>query len=122
LFDSQVTDTQIRQALDLVGLKETVEKLPDGIHTHCAENLFSQGQFQLLSIARAVVLNPRILLLDEITANLDAQTEEMVLSALRAASRNRTVISVSHRLYDGAHDQHARVLNINVCKKRLRSD
>ena len=122
LFDSQVTDTQIRQALDLVGLKETVEKLPDGIHTLCTENLFSQGQFQLLSIARAVVLNPRILLLDEITANLDSQTEKMVLSALRAASRNRTVISVSHRLYDGAHDQHARVLNINVCKKRLRSD
>ena len=122
LFDSQVTDTQIRQALDLVGLKETVEKLPDGIHTLCTENLFSQGQFQLLSIARAVVLNPRILLLDEITANLDSQTEKMVLSAHRAASRNRTVISVSHRLYDGAHDQHARVLNINVCKKRLRSD
>ena len=122
LFDSQVTDTQIRQALDLVGLKETVEKLPDGIHTLCTENLFSQGQFQLLSIARAVVLNPRILLLDEITANLDSQTEKMVLSALRAASRNRTVISVSHRLYDGAHYQHARVLNINVCKKRLRSD
>ncbi|MGN1140416.1 MAG: ATP-binding cassette domain-containing protein [Oliverpabstia sp.] len=104
LFAPQVTDAQIRQALDMVGLGEPVENFPDGIHTPCTESLFSQGQFQLLAIARAVVLNPKILLLDEITANLDSQTEEIVLSALRAASLNRTVISVSHRLYDGEHD------------------
>ncbi|MGN1028263.1 MAG: ABC transporter ATP-binding protein [Faecousia sp.] len=110
LFDPQVTDAQIRQALDMVGLGETVRNLPDGIHTPCTESLFSQGQFQLLAIARAVVLDPRILLLDEITANLDSQTEEMVLSALRAASQNRTVISVSHRLYNGAQNQHVRLL------------
>lgn len=110
LFDPQVTQAQILQALEMVGLGETVENLPDGIHTPCTESLFSQGQFQLLAIARAVVLNPKILLLDEITANLDSQTEEMVLSALRAASRNRTVISVSHRLYSGEQNQHAQFL------------
>jgi len=60
----------------------------------------AQGQLQLLSIARAVAANPRILLLDEITANLDSATEEKVLEALRAASTNRTVISISHRLYE----------------------
>lgn len=110
LFDPQVTDVQIRQALDMVGLEEIVESFPNGIHTSCTESLFSQGQFQLLAIARAVVLNPKILLLDEITANLDSQTEEMVLSALRTASQNRTVISVSHRLYSGEHSQYARIL------------
>lgn len=110
LFDPQITDVQIRQALDMVGLEEMVESFPNGIHTPCTESLFSQGQFQLLAIARAVVLNPKILLLDEITANLDSQTEEMVLSALRAASQNRTVISVSHRLYGGEHSQYARIL------------
>lgn len=113
LFDPQVTEVQIRKALVMTGLEETVENLPEGIHTPCTESLFSQGQFQLLAIARAVVMDPRILLLDEITANLDSQTEEMVLSALRAASQNRTVISVSHRLYEGEHEQRVRILNIN---------
>ncbi len=112
LFDPQVTDVQIRQALDMVGLGETARNLPDGIHTPCRSSLFSQGQFQLLAIARAVVLDPRVLLLDEITANLDAQTEKMVLSALRAASQNRTVISVSHRLYNGEQNQHIRFLTL----------
>ena len=112
LLDPQVTDAQIRQALEMVGLGETVDKLPQGIHTPCAESLFSQGQFQLLAIARAVVLDPRILLLDEITANLDSQTEELVLSALRAASQNRTVLSVSHRLYSGAPDRHTRFVTL----------
>ncbi|MDD6188747.1 MAG: ABC transporter ATP-binding protein [Clostridiales bacterium] len=112
LFDPQVTDAQIRQALDMVGLGETIENLPGGIRTPCTESLFSQGQFQLLAIARAVVLDPRILLLDEITANLDSQTEKMVLSALQTASQNRTVISVSHRLYNGEKNQHVRLLTL----------
>lgn len=112
LLDPQVSDVQIKQALELVGLGEIVDKLPEGIHTRCTESLFSQGQFQLLAIARAVVLNPRILLLDEITANLDSQTEEMVLSALRAASMDRTVIAVSHRLYDRDSVRQARTIEM----------
>ncbi len=109
LGDPQVSEVQVRKALDLVGLGEIVDGLPDGIHTICTETMFSQGQFQLLAIARAVVLNPRILLLDEITANLDSGTEEVVLAALRAASRDRTVISVSHRLYGGEGKKGVRV-------------
>ena len=76
---------------------DTVEALPRGFDTPCAPELFSQGQWQLLSIARAAVTNPQILLLDEITANLDAETERMVLQALKNVSENRTVISISHR-------------------------
>jgi ATP-binding cassette subfamily B multidrug efflux pump len=55
-----------------------------------------------LSIARAVVLNPQILLFDEITANLDSLTESQVLHALQAAARDRTVLSISHRLYEAS--------------------
>lgn len=62
--------------------------------------MFSQGEWQLLSIARAVAANPAILLLDEITANLGAATESRVLEALRRASEGRTVLSVSHRIYE----------------------
>ena len=58
---------------------------------------FSQGQWQLLSIARAVVAQPSLLLLDEITVNLDAETELEILQALKRVSQNRTVISISHR-------------------------
>ena len=109
LGDPQVSAEQVRKAFELVGLGEIVDRLPDGMDTICTETLFSQGQFQLLAIARAVVLNPRILLLDEITANLDSGTEELVLAALRAASRDRTVISVSHRLYGGVEKEGVRV-------------
>lgn len=112
LFDSQVSDAQIRRALELVGLRETVESFPDGIHTPCTESLLSQGQFQLLAIAQAIVSDPKILLLDEITANLDARTEAMVLSALHAAAQNRTVISVSHRLVDGGSGRPSRIVHV----------
>ncbi|MDD6212930.1 MAG: ABC transporter ATP-binding protein [Clostridiales bacterium] len=110
LLDPRIREGQIRYALKLVGLGEIVESLPQGIHTPCTEGLLSQGQFQLLSIARAIAADPKILLLDEITANLDSETEAMVLSALRSASQNRTVISVSHRLYDGERDHFARMV------------
>ena len=66
--------------------------------TICTPELFSQGQWQLLSIARAAAAKPKLLLLDEITANLDAETEKEVLEALKRVSENRTVISISHRV------------------------
>ena len=100
LGDPQVSEEQVQKALTTVGLWQTVRNLPQGLHTSCDEGLFSQGQLQLLSIARAIVLDPKLLLLDEITANLDSKTEEQVLSALKAASLHRTVLSVSHRLYE----------------------
>ena len=100
LFDPAVTQEMVCAAAEIVGLDAVIEKLEKGYDTPCREDLFSQGQWQLLSIARAVAADPEILLLDEITANLDAETELTVLHALSRASANRTVLSISHRLYE----------------------
>ncbi len=100
LGDKRITKEMAKYACELVGIDKTVQSLPNGYDTVYDNETFSQGETQLLSIARAVALNPQILLLDEITANLDAQTEAIVLSALRSASKGRTVVSVSHRLYE----------------------
>lgn len=97
LYDPAISDQAMRTAVKLAGLWDTIESLPQGYDTLCTPELFSQGQWQLLSIARAAAANPRILLLDEITANLDAETENTVLQALRRVSADRTVISISHR-------------------------
>ena len=97
LFDPVITDQAVKNVASLTGLQDTIEALPDGYDTICTPELFSQGQWQLLSIARAAVASPRLLLLDEITANLDAETEEEVLQALKRVSGERTVISISHR-------------------------
>lgn len=100
LFDPDITLEQAQTAAGLTGLDEVIRSFPEGYNTPCKPGLFSQGQWQLLSIARAVATNPRILLLDEITANLDADTEQTVLSALNRAGNGRTVLSISHRLYE----------------------
>ncbi|MCI2058916.1 MAG: ABC transporter ATP-binding protein/permease [Oscillibacter sp.] len=97
LFDPAVGPEQIRRAAELAGLHESILALPRGYDTPAARELFSQGQLQLLAIARAVAADPPILLLDEITANLDSGTERRVLRALELASRDRTVLSISHR-------------------------
>lgn len=98
LFDERISMDDVRRAAALAGLSDAIERMPDGYDTVCAPELFSQGQWQLLSIARAAAANPKILLLDEITANLDAETENAVLQALRRVSEDRTVISISHRV------------------------
>ena len=97
LGDPLVSREDAQTAARLAGLDEVIALLPQGYNTPCTEGLFSQGQWQLLSIARAVAADPGVLLLDEITANLDARTEERVLEALRRASTGRTVLSISHR-------------------------
>lgn len=100
LGDPQITGEMARAAAALAGIDAAIRALPEGYDTVCTEGIFSQGEWQLLSIARAAAADPAVLLLDEITANLDAETEARVLAALRRASAGRTVLSVSHRVYE----------------------
>ena len=97
LYDKSISEENVRAVAELTGLREAIESLENGYDTYCTPELFSQGQWQLLSIARAAVAQPALLLLDEITANLDADTEKSVLQALKRVAKNRTVISISHR-------------------------
>ena len=97
LYDSSITDEDVIEAAKVAGLHDAIMELENGYDTICKPEDFSQGQWQLLSIARAAAAKPRLLLLDEITANLDADTEKNVLEALNRVSENRTVISISHR-------------------------
>lgn len=103
LGNNNFTKEEIWRALELVGLKETVSSLPEQLDTPYQSSVFSHGQNQLLMIARAIVSNPDILLLDEITAGLDSTTEKMVVEALEKASENRTVLSISHRMSQVMH-------------------
>ena len=100
LGDPQITRKMAKDAAALAGIDAAIRALPEGYDTVCTEGIFSQGEWQLLSIARAAAADPAVLLLDEITANLDAETEARVLAALRRASAGRTVLSVSHRVYE----------------------
>ena len=100
LSDPNITQEMAENAAKLAGLDETIRSFKEGYATPCTEEMFSKGEWQLLSIARAASANPSILLLDEITANLDAETEAHVLQALRRAAKGRTVISISHRIYE----------------------
>lgn len=97
LYDNRISDRQMKAVAELTGLKEAIESLENGYDTICTPEIFSQGQWQLLSIARAAAAEPKMLLLDEITANLDAETEKSVLAALKRVAKDRTVISISHR-------------------------
>lgn len=129
LQDESISREQIEKALDFVGLKEYVESLEKGMDTKVVnDTLFSQGQKQLLAIARAIVTNPPILLLDEITANLDSITEERIVSVLDKASEAHTILSISHRLSSMiASDtvvilEHGRVKNAGSPEVLLESD
>jgi len=99
LNDEMITEEDVLQSINLTGFNEYVHELPKGLDTIITDSsTFSSGQIQLLSISRALAANPPILLLDEITANLDSLTEEKILSVLEKASEKHTILSVSHRL------------------------
>ena len=108
LYDVSITDEDVIEAAKAAGIHDAIMELDNGYDTICKPEDFSQGQWQLLSIARAAAAKPELLLLDEITANLDADTEKNVLDALNRVSRNRTVISISHR----ANAQMGRIIEI----------
>ena len=100
LRDASISVSQAEEAMRTVGLWDTVTELPSGMKTPLGEGgtKLSFGQSQLLSLARAVVTNPPLLLLDELTSGLDALTERTVLKAIRQVSAGRTIITISHRL------------------------
>ncbi|WP_455535392.1 ABC transporter ATP-binding protein [Roseburia inulinivorans] len=97
LYDETIPSERVKAVAELTGLADVIESFENGYDTKCTPELFSQGQWQLLSIARAAVAEPQMLLFDEITANLDAETEKAVLLALKRVAKDRTVISISHR-------------------------
>ena len=98
LKDENISKEDIENAIKFVELHDYIMNLEEGYDTYASPHLFSQGQRQLLSIARAIVTSPPIMLLDEITANLDSETEEKIISVLKNASSQRTLLSISHRL------------------------
>ncbi len=97
LYDETISDDEVIEALKKCNLYNTVNNFEKGIYTDCKEELFSKGQWQLLSIARAIVCDPFILMLDEISANLDSETEKEIFDTFNNIAKNKTVISISHR-------------------------
>ena len=113
LNDEQVTDQMVLDAMHAIGADEILNKYEHGIDTPIAnlgENL-STGERQLLSFARAMLYDPSILILDEATANIDTQTEQMIQRALAVASENRTTFIVAHRLSTIKHADQIIVLD-----------
>lgn len=98
LKDENISKEDVEKAIKFVGLHDYIINLEKGYDTFATSSIFSQGQKQLLSIARAIVTSPPIMLLDEMTANLDSETESKIISVLQSASNERTVLSISHRL------------------------
>ena len=100
LFRPDISDEQVVLAARSVGAHEMIARLPDGYRTHLyakGANL-SMGERQLISFARIVALGPRVLILDEATASLDSQTEELVQNGLRTIAASRTTLVIAHRL------------------------
>ena len=101
LKDNNIPLEKVREAMKTVFLDDVVmSKIKDGYNAKFKKEDFSRGQLQLLSLARALVFDPPILLLDEISANLDSETEKNLIEALEKVGKKKTMISISHRLSD----------------------
>lgn len=96
----QVSDAEVKKAAEFVQADPFIEQLPRKYHEPVGERgaTFSSGQRQLLSFARTMALNPKILVLDEATANVDTETEEAIQAALKKMREGRTTIAIAHRL------------------------
>lgn len=94
------SDEEVKRACKIVNADEFIEKLPDGYLTDIGEggNKLSIGQKQLLSFARAIVSNPKILILDEATSSIDTENEKIIQNAIKVILKNRTSLVVAHRL------------------------
>jgi len=98
--NEQATQADIERAVEMSRCRDMIDLLPDGydtVLTGSGANI-SQGQRQLLAIARAFVADPRILILDEATSNVDTRTEKAIQDAMQLVMQNRTSIVIAHRL------------------------
>lgn len=94
------SDEEVLKAAEAIGANEFIEKLSNGYETEVEErgNVLSVGERQLLSFARALLANPRIIILDEATASIDTETEVKIQNALKKLLNGRTAIIIAHRL------------------------
>lgn len=100
MFNPAITDEQVHQAAQFVQADEFIEQLPQKYTTPVLERgtEYSAGQRQLITFARTVVTDPKILILDEATANVDTETETMIQTGLSRIQENRTTVAIAHRL------------------------
>lgn len=100
LGNPDISDEDILEAAELVGAKKFIERLPSGLDYNVMErgSTLSVGQRQLISFVRAMVYNPKILVLDEATSSVDTETEEMIQKAIDKMMKGRTAIVIAHRL------------------------
>lgn len=100
LLNPAITDEQIKAAAEFVQADKFIETLPDGYSSKVIERgaSYSSGQRQLISFARTIVTNPKVLVLDEATANIDTETESLIQEGLAKMREGRTTIAIAHRL------------------------
>jgi len=100
LNNENISEAEVLKALEDVGAGPLLDRLSDGIHTELAERgaTLSLGERQLISFARALAFNPKVLVLDEATSNIDSETEQLIQYAMNVVSKNRTTFIIAHRL------------------------
>jgi len=100
MFNERISDEQVREAATFVKADDFINKLPENYQSRVIERgaSYSSGQRQLISFARTIVTDPKILILDEATANVDTETEEMIQTGLSRIQEDRTTIAIAHRL------------------------
>ncbi|MDR2661126.1 MAG: ABC transporter ATP-binding protein/permease [Lactobacillaceae bacterium] len=100
MYNKAISNKKIIEATKFVSADDFIQRLPNGYDTKITEGgtSLSGGQKQLISFARTIVTNPKILILDEATANIDTQTENLIQTALKKMRSNRTTIAIAHRL------------------------
>ena len=136
LGNREITDEQVDRALRLACARDFIDRLPQGMDTPVTErgSTFSAGQRQLLSFARAIAHDPAVFVLDEATASIDTETEQLIQRSVTSVSRGRTMLIIAHRLstiracdcicvlHDGRiveQGNHARLLSLNGAYARL---
>ena len=136
LGNREITDEQVDRALRLACARDFIDRLPQGMDTPVTErgSTFSAGQRQLLSFARAIAHDPAVFVLDEATASIDTETEQLIQRSVTSVSRGRTTLIIAHRLstiracdcicvlHDGRiveQGNHARLLSLNGAYARL---